>query len=645
MGFDTDVPGSSSSSLSNNAPLLPTHRLPLASSIQSSVFYMVPAHYIRRRGVLLFLLCMAAISFLHYLYLTPSHSFSSSRPLAQEDDDGNVDYLDYSLLGQIRERPQGGAAPVNGIDNDGFEVVKEPFMAFKGKDGRKGHAKAGTEEEPATTIQFDFVAHPWSSAQEQQNKDRQSKVRGMIEHAWKGYIQHASPHDELRSVTGQGIDPLHGWGATLVEGLDTLWLAGLRDEYREAKTKFLDMVQEHQWKVVGVEDDKADVRFFDGVVRYLGSLLSIAELEEREGEETDPRILGAAIGLADRLLLAFKGVNRALPASRIFPNGTLAANEALSGKVSLAEVGTFQLEFRKLSQLSNDPKYSAVAQDNFHYMSSLNPRITGLFPAYFDQESGAAKNYVASFGSLSDSFYEYLLKTFILTGDTNFRDQYEASIEAMHKHLLSYNSKNAGQYAVLGIYDTATETLVPKMDHISCFAPGLLVLGARVLGRSKDMAIAQALMETCVLSYKNSETGLGADEIAFLATEHRRGKEFEMPMPSGFYLIDPEYVLRPETVESLFILYRTTGNIKYQEYAWSIVEAIEKNCKTQFAYSALANVMDASEGMTDHMPSHFVAETLKYLYLIFSPPEQVSLDEYLFTTQGHLVRFSKVKQQ
>jgi len=59
------------------------------------------------------------------------------------------------------------------------------------------------------------------------------------------------------------------------------------------------------------------------------------------------------------------------------------------------------------------------------------------------------------------------------------------------------------------------------------------------------MAVAQALMETCVLSYKNSETGLGADEIAFLATEHQRGKEFEMPMPSGFYVIDPEYVLRP----------------------------------------------------------------------------------------------------
>ncbi|KAG0342856.1 Mannosyl-oligosaccharide 1,2-alpha-mannosidase IB [Podila humilis] len=153
------------------------------------------------------------------------------------------------------------------------------------------------------------------------------------------------------------------------------------------------------------------------------------------------------------------------------------------------------------------------------------------------------------------------------------------------------------------------------------------------------MTAAKALMETCFLSYKNTETGLGADEIAFLATEHQRGKEFEMPEPNGFYVIDPEYALRP--VESLFVLYRITGDPKYQEYAWTIAEAIEKHCKTQFGYSALANVMDSTEGLTDYMPSHFLAETLKYLYLVFSPPDQGSLDEYLFTTQGHLIQYSR----
>ncbi|KAG0301129.1 maturation of Asn-linked oligosaccharides protein [Dissophora globulifera] len=153
------------------------------------------------------------------------------------------------------------------------------------------------------------------------------------------------------------------------------------------------------------------------------------------------------------------------------------------------------------------------------------------------------------------------------------------------------------------------------------------------------MIAARGLMETCYLSYKNSATGLGADEIAFLGSEYSKGHEFEMLPRSGFYIIDPEYNLRPETVESLFILYRITGDAKYQDYAWEIVQAIERNCKTKTGYSTLANVMDTSEGMTGRMPSHFLAQTLKYLYLIFSPPEVASLDNYLFTTEGHLFKY------
>ena len=70
-------------------------------------------------------------------------------------------------------------------------------------------------------------------------------------------------------------------------------------------------------------------------------------------------------------------------------------------------------------------------------------------------------------------------------------------------------------------------------------------MGARVFGRVQDMAVARGLMETCHLSYRNSATGLGADEIAFLGTEMSQGKEFEMPQSPGFYAIDPEYGLRP----------------------------------------------------------------------------------------------------
>ncbi|KAG0270905.1 hypothetical protein BGZ95_001379 [Linnemannia exigua] len=210
----------------------------------------------------------------------------------------------------------------------------------------------------------------------------------------------------------------------------------------------------------------------------------------------------------------------------------------------------------------------------------------------------------------------------------------------MHKHLISRSQKSSDPHLVLGVYDTITDTLVPKMDHLSCFAPGLLALGAKVLNRPKDMTTARGLMETCFMSYQYSATGLGADEIAFLRPEFSKGKEFEMlPGGSGFYVIDPEYALRPEIIESLFILYRTTGDSKYQEYAWEIVQAIEKHCRTKDGYSGLVNVMDASQGLTDTMPSHFISQTLKYLYLIFDDPETTSLDDYIFNTEGHLFKY------
>lgn len=35
------------------------------------------------------------------------------------------------------------------------------------------------------------------------------------------------------------------------------------------------------------------------------------------------------------------------------------------------------------------------------------------------------------------------------------------------------------------------------------------------------------------------------------------------------------------------------------------------------------------------LQSFWMAETLKYFYLIFSPPDVISLDEYVFNTEAH----------
>ncbi|KAF8945722.1 hypothetical protein BGZ47_002117 [Haplosporangium gracile] len=623
---------------------------------------------------------MGGIAFLHSAYLFPSdddvllHGTSSSSRSHKKNP--------FLTLGHIREPPSYGSAPVNGVDEDGFEIVEEPFVDRK-KGGTEHRQHSGQESSSQQQqqrearklprIQFDFKAFPIHNAEARTNinDDRFVAVKSMIRHAWFGFVSTMLKKSDDIKTKSQRLQVRGEW----IDIMDTLLLAWMSDEYGLAKIKVQELTglghlskaapsgfrpwlkngqgqqemgRQQEQDLDEAQEDVGDgstnsedrgIGFFDTVVRQLGGLLSIYELERSRSNE-DPEILKAAVELGDQLALAFQGPNSALPASTIFESGGIGLNKVLAGKVSLAEVSTFQLEFRQLSLLTSNNTYKDLAESNFKYLASLNPKIPGLYPAYFDPKDGAASEYVASFGSLSDGFYEYLLKSYLLTGEEKFKNLYISSIEAMHKHLISHSQKSSEPHLVLGVYDTATDSLVPKMDHLSCFAPGLLALGAKVLSRPKDLTAARGLMETCFMSYQNSVTGLGADEIAFLRPEFSKGKEFEMlPRGAGFYLIDPEYALRPETVESLFLLYRITGEGKYQEYAWEIAQAIEKHCRTKDGYSGLVNVMDASEGLTNIMPSHFLSQTLKYLYLIFDNSEVASLDDYIFNTEGHLIKY------
>lgn len=106
--------------------------------------------------------------------------------------------------------------------------------------------------------------------------------------------------------------------------------------------------------------------------------------------------------------------------------------------------------------------------------------------------------------------------------------------------------------------------------------------------------------------------------------------------------LDAHCLLRPETVESLFILYRLTKDKKYQEYGWSIFQAIEKHAKiSSGGYSSLNSVKDTKLGFRDKMESFFLGETLKYLFLLFSDVDIVPLDKFVFNTEAHILPIRK----
>jgi len=139
-------------------------------------------------------------------------------------------------------------------------------------------------------------------------------------------------------------------------------------------------------------------------------------------------------------------------------------------------------------------------------------------------------------------------------------------------------------------------------------------------------------MKTCYELYKRNPTGLGP-EIAYFPEDGNTVFENKAA----------KYILRPETVESLFILYIFTDDKKYQDWGWEIFKAIERNCRTQSAFTSIEDVGNKNSKKLASMQSFFMAETLKYLYLLFSPRELIPLDKYVFNTEAHPLKILENK--
>jgi len=88
-------------------------------------------------------------------------------------------------------------------------------------------------------------------------------------------------------------------------------------------------------------------------------------------------------------------------------------------------------------------------------------------------------------------------------------------------------------------------------------------------------------------------------------------------------------------------MWRYTKDQKYREWAWDAVQALEEHCRSEFGFSGIKNVNQAPTSKDDLQQSFFLAETLKYLYLIFSDDDLISLDEFVFNTEAHPLRIQK----
>eukprot|EP00092_Neocalanus_flemingeri_P032575 GFUD01035431.1.p1 GENE.GFUD01035431.1~~GFUD01035431.1.p1 ORF type:complete len:656 (+),score=150.26 GFUD01035431.1:141-2108(+) len=446
-------------------------------------------------------------------------------------------------------------------------------------------------------------------------KERRDHVKGMMKHAWDNYVTYAWGKNELRPVSKRGhsasIFGSSSMGATIVDSMDTLFIMGMTEDFEKGKewiSNNLDMNQ------MG-----GDVSVFETNIRYVGGLLTAYAFT---GDEMFKQ---KATHICDKLLPAFD-TPTGIPYALVNMRAGSAKNFgwASGGSSILSEFGTLHMEFAYLSDITGNPIYRKKVEKIREVISQVE-RPKKLYPNYLHPKTGKWGQQHTSVGALGDSFYEYLLKEWLRSGkrDSQAKKMFDEAATDIEEMLIQTSASGLTYIA-----EWKYGRLEHKMDHLACFAGGMYGLAAteeKDANSERWMEIAKGITNTCHESYDRTDTKLGPEAFRFSeAVEARALKQNER-----------YYILRPETVESYFLMWRLTKDQKYRDWGWEMVQALDNTCKVDGGYSGVRNVYQVGGNKDDVQQSFFLAETLKYLYLLFSDDDLVGLDEWVFNTEAH----------
>jgi mannosidase alpha-like ER degradation enhancer 2 len=434
-----------------------------------------------------------------------------------------------------------------------------------------------------------LVTHGCARArQDERARQLAARVRTEFLHAWNNYERYAWGHDALRPLSKTP----HDWyGQSLlmtpVDALDTLVVMHLDAEAAKARSLIVSDLS---------FDRDIYVKNFEITIRLLGGLLSGYQLTG------DKRLLNLAEDLGNRLLPVFNSPT-GLP--HVYVN--LRTGQTRGAVTNPAETGTLLLEFGTLSKLTGRGIFYEKAKralvETFKRRSQL-----GLVGQSINVETGAWTNTDSHISGGIDSYYEYLWKCWLLFGDKDCRDMWEASIPAANKYL----ADEIGGELWYGHADMRTgKRTKTTYGALDAFFPALLAL-------SGDLARARRLQAS---SFKMWNLHGVEPEILDYKTMH---------------VVAGSYHLRPEIVESTYYLYHYTGDAEYRHRGEKMFDDFVRYCRADSGYAALADV--TSKQQLDEMESFVLAETFKYFYLLFAPAGTLEFDKVIFNTEAHPLR-------
>lgn len=414
------------------------------------------------------------------------------------------------------------------------------------------------------------------------------QVRSEFLYSWNAYKQYAWGHDELMPLSKSS----HDWYSsslymTPVDALDTMILMGLNEE--------ADKAHELIAKNLSFDQDSS-VKVFEVTIRLMGGLLSSYQLTG------DKRLLDLAQDLGNRLLPAFSS-----PTGMPYMYVNLKTGKTRGTVSNPAEIGTLLLEFGTLSKLTGNPVFYDKAKRALTELYSRRSKI-GLVGSTINVETGQWVDTTSHISGGIDSYYEYLLKSWLLFGDKDCEKMWKTSVEAVNKHLAD-SSRTGLWYAQVDM--NTGKKLGTHFGALDAFFPA-------VLARAGEIDRARKLEDS---AYKMWTTfGIEPEEMDYATMK----------------VVSPGYALRPEIIESAYYLSFYTRDERYQEMAATFLSSLVRNCKADSGYAALRDV--ASHEKADIMQSYFLAETLKYLYLLYAPRDTVDLNKVVFNTEAHPLR-------
>ncbi|KAL3818651.1 hypothetical protein ACJIZ3_004556 [Penstemon smallii] len=440
-------------------------------------------------------------------------------------------------------------------------------------------------------------------------KRMSDKVRRMFYHAYDSYMMYAFPHDELKPLTKTFTDSLselgnlrlehlpqeyNGSALTLIESLSSLAILGNHTEFEKAVL----------WLSENLKFDvDARINLFECNIRVLGGLVSAHILATDSTNRLAKgmyknELLLLAEELGQRFLPAFD-TPTGLPYAWINLKHGVMDNEIT--ETSTSGCGSLILEMGALSHLTGDPRFESAALRALRKLWSMRSSLN-LLGTTLDVETGEWIEYSSGIGAGVDSFYEYLLKAHILFGREEYWRMFQSAYLAVQKYF------RHGPWYHEADMRTGRATFW-QLTSLQAFWPGLQVLVG-------DIAAANSSHREFFHVWQK-----------FGVLPERYLLDHQMLHPTEKY-----YPLRPELAESTFFLYQATKDPWYLEVGESIVDSLNLHTRVEGGFASIRDVTTME--LEDHQHSFFLAETCKYLYLLFDDSFLVN-QNYIFTTEGH----------